>query len=310
MSAVTPPRVSVVLAAFRSHNTVAATLTALQAQTYRDAEVIVVDSSPDNRTADVVRRVPGVVLVRSAERLTPHEARNLGVRHARGSLLVFTDADIIPAPAWLERLVAAHDCSHGIVVGSIRCHGAGWLDNGVHICKFSRFLPAGAPRPIDVGPTGNLLVPREVFEAIGAFPPGWLADVSFSRAATARGVPLRFQPDADVAHWHEHSLLSFLKERFARGVIFGEMRNDWMRRRRGKALGFFLASVLPVRLARILFLTAGHCRKAGSSGWLLLALPVVVLGHQATLLGESLAYARGVMHFSPNPQETVKTATR
>jgi len=306
----TPPRVSVVLAAFRSHKTVAATLTALQAQTYRDAEVIVVDSSPDSRTADLVRRFPDVVLVRSSERMTPHEARNLGVRHARGSLLVFSDADIIPAAAWLERLVGAHGRSRGIVVGSFRCHGRRWLDNGVHICKFSRFLPAGAPRPIDVGPTGNLLVPREIFDALGAFPRGWLADVSFSRAARAQGFPLRFQPDADVAHWHEHSLLSFLKERFSRGVIFGEMRYDWMRRRRGRTLGFLLASILPVRLARILILTAGQCRRAGAGGWLLAALPVVVLGHQAALLGESLAYARGVMHFSPNPHETIKTATR
>lgn len=310
MTASASPRVSVVLAAFRSHNTVAATLAGLQAQTYRDAEVIVVDSSPDTRTADLVRGFPGVVLVRSSARLMPHEARNLGVRHARGSLLAFSDADIIPAPTWLERLVAAYDRSHGIVVGSFRCHGERWLDNGVHICKFSRFLPAGPARPIDVGPTGNLLVPREIFDALGAFPPGWLGDVSFSRAARARGVSLRFQPDADVAHWHEHSLLSFLKERFSRGVLFGEMRNQWMRRRRGKALGFLVASVLPVRLARILFLTAGQCRKAGSGGWLLAALPVVVLGHQATLLGESLAYARGVMHFSPNPHETIKTATR
>ena len=92
--------------------------------------------------------------------------------------------------------------------------------------------------------------------------------------------------------------------------MFGEMRHDWMRRRRGRTLGFLLASVLPVRLARILVLTAGQCRSAGTGGWLLAALPVVVLGHQATLLGESLAYARGVMHFSPNAHETIKTATR
>lgn len=308
MSAASVPRVSVILAAYRSERTVAATLAALGAQTYRDAEVIVVDSSPDGRTAEEVRRFPAVTLVRSADRLTPHAARNLGVRQARGSLLAFSDADIIPAPTWLERLVAAHEANRSIIVGSFRCHGDRWFDNGVHICKFSRFLPGGVPRPIDCGPTGNLLVPREVFDAVGAFPPGWLADVSFSRAAAARGYALTFQPDADVAHWHHESLASFVKERFRRGVIYGDLRNEWMRGARRKALAFLLASVFPVRLARILVLTTGQCRKAGSTSRLLAALPVVVLGHQAALLGESVAYARGVMHFSPNAHPPIKTA--
>ena len=48
------PRVSVVIPAFCSHQTIGSCLTALRSQSFRDFESIVVDSSPDARTSEVV----------------------------------------------------------------------------------------------------------------------------------------------------------------------------------------------------------------------------------------------------------------
>ena len=292
------PQVSIVMPAYRSERTVGETLDSISAQTWRDAEVIVVDSSPDERTADEVRRFPDVMLLRSGVQLTPHAARNRGVAASRGSLLVFTDPDILMPPDWLVRLVAAHDEAGGIIVGAIACHGRRYLDNAIHICKFSRFLSGGRPRPIDVGPTGNLLVPRAVFDAVGPFPDGWIGDVAFSRAARSAGVELRFEPAATVAHHHVHTLGSFLRERFERGALFGAMRVGWLGHSRAKVLGFLAASVLPLRLARILAMTAGHCVRAGCFRWYLPSLPVVTLGHAASLAGESRAYVRAILYRS------------
>ncbi|HVS63108.1 MAG TPA: glycosyltransferase [Thermoanaerobaculia bacterium] len=53
------PRVSVVIPAYRSHATIAGCLAALRQQEYRSFEVVVVDSSPDERTAREVRALPG-----------------------------------------------------------------------------------------------------------------------------------------------------------------------------------------------------------------------------------------------------------
>jgi hypothetical protein len=204
--------------------------------------------------------------------------------------------------------MAAHRATGQVIVGALACHGGRYLDNAVHLCKFSRFLSGGPPRPIDVGPTGNLLVPRPAYDAVGGFPPGWLGDVAFSRAVQAAGFSLRFQPDAIVAHWHQHVLGSFLRERYVRGRVYGDLRTSWMRSRRAGALTLLLASVLPLRLARILALTAGHCRRARCARWYLPSLPILVLGHGASLAGESLAYARAVTHYSSNAQTPVKTA--
>ena len=100
----TGPTASVIIPAYESHTTVAATLGPLLDQARAiGAEVIVVDSSPGPQTADVVERFSEVRLERSAQRLLPHAARNLGVELAKGQILVFTDPDCIPAEGWLGR---------------------------------------------------------------------------------------------------------------------------------------------------------------------------------------------------------------
>lgn len=56
-----------------------------------------------------------------------------------------------------------------------------------------------------------------------------------------------------------------------------------------------MASLLPVRLPRILALVALHAARAGWTGRLLATLPVVAAGHAATLAGESAAYLRRLL---------------
>src|SRR5688572_1234839 len=110
------PRVSVIIPAYNSQATIAATLEALRRQAFEDFEAIVVDSSPGEETARLVAdRFPEVRFQRSRQRLLPHGARNRGVEMAAGELLVFTDPDCVPAPDWLASLVSAHDQGNPVV---------------------------------------------------------------------------------------------------------------------------------------------------------------------------------------------------
>lgn len=290
------PRVSVVVPAYRSHPTVAGCLAALRLQDYRSFEVVVVDSSPDDRTAREVRAFPEVRLIRSPRRLLPHAARNVGVAESRGDVLVFMDPDVYAHPGWLRELVAAYGAAGQPVVGSISCHGGRWLDVGIHLCKFSKWLPGGPTRPVDMGPTANLLVDRVTFEALGGFADDlMLGDALFSWRLLEAGWTLRFEPRAVVAHHHTSSLSGFLRERYRRGVLFGELRLAWEGLGRRRSLLYLAVSLAPVRLARILALVAGHCRRAGRLRDFAATLPVLVLGHAASLLGESRAYAARIV---------------
>ena len=294
------PEVSVILPAYRSHETVGGCLEALRRQTFRGFEVIVVDSSPDECTADVVREsFPEVHLIRPGRRMLPHTAREEGVRNARGGLLAFLDPDVYARPDWLSELVAAHRETGRPVVGSLSCNGERRLDVAIHLCKFSKWLPGGAPRPVDMSPTANMLIDRPRFEATGFDGDHMLADVVLTWRLVESGATLWFVPRAEVAHHHLSTFGDFLRERYTRGVTFGELRAGWNHFGRGRSLLYLLVSALPVRLARLLPLVARHCRGAGLSRQLLATFPLVLLGHGASLLGESRAYLRRLLARMP-----------
>ncbi len=291
MTAGTP--VAVVIPAYRSGRTIAGCLEALRRQTLTGFETVVVDSSPDGEVERIVRAgFPEVRLDRSAERLLPHAARNRGAQISDSELVVFTDPDVYADPGWLTALVASHRATGSITVGALACHGRRWLDVGIHLCKFSTWLPAGAPRPVDMGPTANLLCPRGVFLELGGFPgQSMLGDTIFSWRALDRGRTLWFEPRAVVAHHHTQSVREFVTERYGRGAEFGRVRAAWRRHGRLANLAYLAASVVPLRLARVLALTAGRCARARRLGDLGATLPLVALGHLAWLAGESRAYA-------------------
>ena len=286
------PRVSVVLPAYRSEATVAGCLAALRRQTFRDFEVLLVDSGPGGTTGALVARdFPEARCHVSPVRLLPHAARNLGVSLARGELLLHSDPDTYSRPDWIEKMVSAWERDGGVVVGAIACHGARWLDTGVHLCKFSKVLPGGSPRPVDNAPTANVLVSRSTWETIGPIPEDVLqGDATWSRRALERGVPLTFAPAAVVEHHHLETFRGFLRERARRGVELGTMRCGWERDRPGRIALVAAATVLPVRALRIAALVTGQCARAGCLVDLAWTAPVVALGHAASLCGEARAY--------------------
>jgi glycosyltransferase involved in cell wall biosynthesis len=96
--------VSVIVPTYNGERTIGDCLDSLErAVERRRAEVIVVDSSTD-ATGDVVRRrFPGVIFVRSEQRLSAGEARNRGIALARGRLIFFTDQDCVVPADWIDR---------------------------------------------------------------------------------------------------------------------------------------------------------------------------------------------------------------
>jgi GT2 family glycosyltransferase len=285
-------RVSVLVAAYDSHATFEGLLAALDRQTYRDFETIVVDSGPSNASAAIAARFPHVRYVRSERRLLPQEARSVGLEVAAGSVLVFSDADVYPRPDWLERSVAAHDETGGApIVGALACHGRLALDLGIHFCKFSKWLPAGERRPVDMGPTASLLLARSTYDACrGLDEDPWLGDVTLSWNLLERGETLWLEPRAVVEHHHVTGFADFLRERRSRGAMYSRLAA-----RRGRLpggpgatnLGRWLATALGPRLLSNLMHSWRHARAAGLTGDWFATLPVQVAGWAATLRGEA-----------------------
>jgi GT2 family glycosyltransferase len=288
------PRVAVVLPLYGSQATLRDCLASLAAQTFRDFAVHLVDSSPDGACAAIAAEFPAFDYWRSPSRMWPQEARNAGAARSSSELLVFSDPDCYAAPDWLERLVRAHEAAGGEpIVGALACHGRRWLDRGIHLAKFSKWLAGRRVTAVDMGPTANLLCARETYAALGGFTGDMLmGDATFSWRLVRAGHELRFASDAVVEHHHLDTLGDFLRERWRRGRLFGALRNDWQGGGRLRALGFFAVSALPVRLASNVGHTFRHAIEARALLDALRTAPVILLGHAASLAGEARAYAR------------------
>jgi glycosyltransferase involved in cell wall biosynthesis len=103
---VSTPTVDVVIPVFNGERYLGEAIESVLAQDYKMASIIVVDDGSSDRSVDVARRFPGVVVLRQ-ERRGPAAARNRGVESSSAELLAFLDADDRWLPGKLRMQVEA-----------------------------------------------------------------------------------------------------------------------------------------------------------------------------------------------------------
>jgi len=113
-----PPSFSVLIPARNEEITLPHLLAALERQSLRPLEVIVIDDHSSDGTA-ACARLAGVQVVQPPPLPVgwcgKTWALHHGSRHSRGELLVFLDADTEPGPQFLQRIVAAQQQLGGLV---------------------------------------------------------------------------------------------------------------------------------------------------------------------------------------------------
>ncbi len=104
------PRASVVICTRDRPDMIAGALDSVAAQDYPDFEVLVVDQSRGDETAEIVARArERFSHVRSVRLRTPGLSRayNAGIRETRSELLAFTDDDVVAPAGWLRSIALA-----------------------------------------------------------------------------------------------------------------------------------------------------------------------------------------------------------
>lgn len=122
-------KISVVIPCHNEKGYIERCLSALLAQTVSPDEVIVVDDGSTDGSPEIASRFP-VKLIRVSARRGIGCARNLGVRHAIGDVIVFVDADVVLPQRTIERFVEhfRSDDSVAGVGGRYVNLGKGWFD--------------------------------------------------------------------------------------------------------------------------------------------------------------------------------------
>jgi len=188
-----------------------------------DWEVLVVDNNSSDRTPDVVRsfcqRYPGRFRYLFEPQPGKSRALNAGVRESRGTILAFTDDDVVVDPKWLHSLTAPlYDGewvgAGGRVLPEETFSLPPWIApqdrNGLGpLAVFNPDREAGA---LTEAPFGvNMAFQKRVFEQYGGFRidlgplpgnarPQKNEDSEFCIRLLSAGERLRYEPSAIVYH--------------------------------------------------------------------------------------------------------------
>jgi GT2 family glycosyltransferase len=223
----------VIIPSYNSESTIRGCLTALTEQeTDFEYEVLVVDSSSDGTGDVVASEFPSVRLLRLARQTFPGAARNLAIEVSRGEILAFTDADCVPEPRWLAKMVRQHEsCGYAGVGGTILNgrprNPVAWSQ---YLVEFSEGLPGLPRRFVEFLPTCNASFRRSTFERHGLFSTELQAaeDRMFGWRLVRAGERLLFDPDIRVEHIFRTGVAAFLKHQawLGRGAAEARRRTD------------------------------------------------------------------------------------
>ena len=211
-------RVSIVVPAYNSERTLELCLKACLAQTHPGTEVLVVDDGSTDATRRIAEAFP-IHYIRQENR-GPASARNRGAAEAKGCYVAFTDADCVPEPDWIDRLLPEFGEN---VVGVGGTYGIAnpesKLARMIHAEILLRHERCGSD--VDFLGSFNVMYDRRAFDAVGGF------DEAFSRASAEdndlsyrmldAGGKLRFTREAVVNHYHPTRLWPYLKTQARHG---------------------------------------------------------------------------------------------
>ncbi len=157
--------ISVVIPALNAEDYLPLLLKSIEAQTLLPKEIVIIDSSPSNRTADIMEKWQGTIPIvyERVDFAYPGHARNIGVKLAKGEWIAFMDCRTIPDCDWLKISASAAEQSGAEFVGALCISDAD--------TPFKKILRAATYGYDTMRTLPGSIVLKRVFEQSGGFIP-------------------------------------------------------------------------------------------------------------------------------------------
>jgi glycosyltransferase involved in cell wall biosynthesis len=168
-------------------------------------ELIFVDNASTDTSVEIVRRFPEVTLLYENKK-GAYNARNRGLKEAKGEIVAFTDADCIVSKGWLTSIFRAMNSTDAAILIGRLCFPS---DISPTLKMYENYentkveyVFKNCPKKYFFANNGNMAVKKIVFEQYGYFLP-WLrgSDTEFLQRCISR------QKDLKVAYLKEMKII-------------------------------------------------------------------------------------------------------
>ena len=220
---------SIIVPVYNRPDEVDELLQSLTTQTFRDAEVIIVEDGSSQPCEDVVRRYADKLQLRyyTKENSGPGQTRNFGAEHSQGEFLIFLDSDCVLPPDYLKEVDAElkrKECDAW--GGPDRAHESFTPVQKAINYSMTSFLTTGGirggkkqmdkkfyPRSFNLG------IRRSLYRQLGGFSSMRFGeDIDLSLRIYKSGASCRLFPEAWVWHKRRTDFRKFFKQVHNSGI--------------------------------------------------------------------------------------------
>jgi GT2 family glycosyltransferase len=219
-------RFSVVIPTYQRREVVLRTVAALERQSERDFEAIVVVDGSTDGSAEALRGLENSFPLRVIEQANggAAQARNAGAAVASGELLLTLDDDMEADPAMLAEHDRCHREGADVVLGDMPVHPGSppnmlsWGVGDWARRRRERLSPPGAEIRLDDLLTGQLSISRGAYDAVGGFDAEFTReglfggeDIDFGHRLRKAGYSIAFNPAAVSYQYYDVDPASYLR---------------------------------------------------------------------------------------------------
>jgi len=210
--------ISIVIPAYNCEDTIEKCLDSLKKLKWENTEIIIINDGSTDQTSKILKKYKEIIVINTKNK-GPSNARNLGIKKAKGEFIAFTDSDCILHPEWLEELYKGFTSDKIAGVGGDQQSPSDETETGKLIQDFMKSVGFVADYlktsqnliKTNHNPTCNVLYRKSVLKEIGGFDeklwPG--EDVEIDLKIIRKGYFLYYNPKSIVYHYRPKNLKSF-----------------------------------------------------------------------------------------------------
>lgn len=286
--------ISIIIPSRRRPEMLRECLAALTKQRVKIGEILVVENDRSRHYGQLVREFPQLPIRWLQQKLKgKSKTRNLGIKKARGEVLVFLDDDCEPAADWLKHLKMAMEKQKvEVVLGeskekkrSLLMEAYGFQYNEFFLAKRINFTTGevslgGALNSRNFAVKKSFLIKNDIWfdERYDRF--GFAEDTDFGEQIMRKGGRMYYEKRAEVSHKDEEFLGPLLKKKFRNG------RAMWLLKKKGLFVEVKVERKKRFVFERSIKLIRG--RPVGEVVMLLVYLNLIILAYRLGMLYERL----------------------